>query len=124
LSADRRWLGYDTDETGPREVYVVSFPDGRQRVQISNAGGFAPKWTRKGHELLYRTDSQQVMSVSVETTHGFRAGTPRPLLAVPEGARPEWDASADGERFVFTVPLKSSSVPLSLVLNWAAGHKR
>ena len=95
------------------------------KVQISNAGGFAPKWTRNGHELLYRTDNQQVMSVSVDTTHGFRAGTPTPLFAVPEGAGDEWDASADGQRFVFTVPvLKSSSVPLSLVQNWAAGHKR
>jgi Tol biopolymer transport system component len=125
LSADRRWLAYDTDEAGPREVYVVSFPDGGHRVQISNAGGFAPKWTRNGHELLYRTHNEQVMSVSVDATHGLRAGTPTPLFAVPEGADSEWDASADGQRFVFTVPvLKSSSVPLSLVLNWAARHER
>jgi Tol biopolymer transport system component len=29
LSPDRRWIAYDTDETGRREVYVVSFPDGK-----------------------------------------------------------------------------------------------
>jgi hypothetical protein len=65
-----------------------------------------------------------VMSVSVDTTHGLRAGTPTPLFVVPEGADSAWDVSADGQRFVFTVPvLKSSSVPLSLVLNWAADKR-
>ena len=125
LSLDRRWLAYATDESGRLEVYVVSFPDGRGKVQISNAGGCCPKWTRNGHELLYRAPSQQVMSVGVDNTKGFRAGTPAPLFAVPEGADGPWDAAADGQRFVFTVPaLKSSSVSLSLVLNWAAGLKR
>ncbi|MGE5277929.1 MAG: protein kinase domain-containing protein, partial [Acidobacteriota bacterium] len=48
LSPDGRWVAYDMDESGRSEVYVVSFPEGRGKVQISDNGGIAPKWTRGG----------------------------------------------------------------------------
>jgi Tol biopolymer transport system component len=122
LSPDQRWIAYDADETGRREVYVVSFPEGRGKVQISNAGGFYPKWTQNGRELLYIAPAGQVMAVGVETGGAFKAGTPRPLFDVPEGALERWDVSSDGRRFLFAVPvLKSSSVPLNLVQHWTAG---
>jgi hypothetical protein len=125
LSQDQRWLAYDAEESGRREVFVVSFPDGRGKVQISNAGGLDPKWTRNGRELLYRTYDQQMMSVVVDTSQGFNAAPARPLFTVPEGAMVKWDVSADGQRFVFAVPvLKSSSVALSYVQQWAAGLNR
>jgi hypothetical protein len=50
---------------------------------------------------------------------------PKPLFPLPEGAGGNWDVSADGERFLVNVPvLKSSSVPLSLVVNWVASLER
>jgi Tol biopolymer transport system component len=125
LSPDQRWMAYDTDETARREVCVVSFPEGKGKVQISNAGGFDPKWTRNGRELLYIAPAGQVMAVGVETGSAFKAGTPRPLFDVPEGALEHWDVSSDGQRFLFAVPvLKSSSVPLNLVQHWTARLQR
>jgi Tol biopolymer transport system component len=119
-SPDGRWLAYDTNESGRREVYVSSFPEGKQRLQISNAGGVAPKWSRNGREIVYTSFDGNVLSVAVETHDGLQAGTPRPLFRLPEGAGAGWDVSSDGERFLINVPvIKSSSVPLTLVVNWA-----
>ncbi len=39
LSPDGRWLAYVSEESGSPQVYVQSFPDGAQRVQISSRGG-------------------------------------------------------------------------------------
>ncbi len=123
-SPDGRWVAYDLDESGRKEIYVVSFPDGQGKVQISNAGGTNPKWSRGGRELLYTAFDGKIMSVEVEASHGLRAGTPKPLFQLPEGSF-SWDVSADGERFLVNVPvIKSSSVPLSVVVNWAAGLKK
>jgi Tol biopolymer transport system component len=126
LSPDRRWLAYDTSEGKRREVYVVSFPDGRDKVQISNAGGLNPKWTKNGRELLYLGYDRRVLAVAVDTTNGLRAGSPVPLFQLPEGpAFFTWDASSDGQRILAAVPvLRSSAIPLSLVQNWAAGIRR
>ncbi|HET7294563.1 MAG TPA: hypothetical protein VFM88_19225, partial [Vicinamibacteria bacterium] len=127
LSSDGRWLAYDTDESGRREVYVVSFPDGQNRVQISNAGGLGAKWSRNGREILYAAFDGTVMAVEVDTSRGLRPGTPRQLFRLPEGTglAEAWDVSADGERFLVNAPVtKSSAVPLSVVFNWAAGLGR
>jgi eukaryotic-like serine/threonine-protein kinase len=125
LSPDGRWLAYGLDESGRREIYVVSFPDGQGKLQISDAGGSNPKWSRGGRELLYTAFDGKVMSVEIDTSHGLRADTPKPLFQLPEGTEFVWDVTADGERFLLNVPvIKSSSVPLSVVVNWAAGIKK
>jgi hypothetical protein len=125
LSPDGRWMTYDTNETGRGEVYAVSFPAGQGRVQISNTGGATPRWSRRGREILYVAPDRMVMSVGIDTSSGFRAAMPKPLFQLPTGSRVDWDVSADGERFLINVPVvKSSSVPLSLLVNWAAALTR
>ncbi len=125
LSPDGRWLAYDTDESGRSEIYVVSFPEGQGRVQISSAGGLNAKWSRNGREILYTAFDGKVTAVEMNTSHGLNAGTPRPLFQLPEGTGFGWDVSPDGERFLLNVPvIKSSSVPLSIVVNWTAGLKK
>ena len=122
LSPDGRFVAYDTDESGRSEIYVVSFPEGEDRVQISNAGGTNAKWSRGGREILYTAFDGKVTSVEIDTSRGLRVGTPRTLFQLPEGVGSQWDVSADGERFLLNVPvIKSSSVPLSVVVNWTAG---
>jgi eukaryotic-like serine/threonine-protein kinase len=123
FSPDGRWVAYVRDESGRREVFVVSFPEGHGKVQISSAGGLNPVWTRKGRELLYSTYEDVVMSVEIDESRGFRASTPQRLFSLPPGSL-SWDATADGERFLVNSPVvKSASVPLSLVLDWAAALK-
>ncbi|HEY6929455.1 MAG TPA: protein kinase [Thermoanaerobaculia bacterium] len=125
LSPDGRWVTYDLDETGRSEIYVVSFPDGRGKVRISSNGGIAPKWTRGGREIVYNDFDDNILAVDIDSSHALRAGTPKPLFKLPEGAGFGWEVTADGERFLVNVPvIKSSSVPLSVVFNWAAGLKK
>jgi len=125
FSPDGKWLAYDTDESGRSEVYVISFPEGKGRVQISNAGGVLPKWSRRGREILYTAFDGKVMSVDIDTANGIHPGAPKPLFQLPESTGFNWDVTADGERFLLNVPvIKSSSIPLSLVQNWTAALKK
>jgi len=124
FSPDGKWVAYDRDESGRMEVFVVSFPDGQGKVQISNAGGATPRWTRGGRELLFSDFSGTIMSVDVDTRHGFQASTPKPLFSVPPGPF-GWEVTSDGQRFLVNTPVtKSSSFPLSLVLDWSASLKK
>ena len=123
FSPDGKWVAYSRDESGRREVFVVSFPEGTGKVQISSGGGINPVWTRKGRELLYSTYEGAVMSVEIDESRGFRASTPKALFTLPPGTL-SWDATTDGERFLLNSPVvKGASVPLSLVLDWAAALK-
>ncbi len=125
FSPDGHWLAYNSDESGRNEVYVTSFPDGQKRVQISNAGGVEPKWTRGGREIVYAAFDGKVVSAEVDLGPRPRVGVPRPLFQLPEGTATGWDVSGDGERFLLNVPvIKSSAMPLSLVTNWTAGLKK
>jgi len=36
----------------------------------------------------------------------------------------EYDVTADGQRFLINLPTESTTVPITVVLNWAAGLKR
>jgi len=125
LSPDNKWIAYDIDESGRSEVYVLSFPDGRGKTQVSTNGGIGPKWVRGGKEIIYQDFDGQVMSVDVDTSHGVRAGTPKRLFQLPEGSDFGWDVTADGERFLVNAPvIKSSSVPLNVIVNWTAALKK
>jgi serine/threonine protein kinase len=52
LSPDSHWMAYASDESGQREVYVQSFPEGEGRTKISTAGGEQPRWRGDGKELF------------------------------------------------------------------------
>jgi Tol biopolymer transport system component len=124
FSPDGKWIVYEVDESGRREIYALSFPDAQRKVQISSNGGLAPKWVRKGKEIVYASFDRRVMSVEVEPGPDLKVGATRALFQVPEGVF-GMDVTADGERFFAIVPvIKSSSVPLSVVVNWTAALKK
>jgi serine/threonine-protein kinase len=78
FSPDGRWLAYADAESGSYEVYVRALPDNGTKVQISNAGGVMPVWSKNGRELFYRTDDSRIM-VATYTANGntFVADKPR-----------------------------------------------
>ncbi|HET9041220.1 MAG TPA: protein kinase [Gemmatimonadales bacterium] len=117
FSPDGRWLAYDSDESGRREVYLQSYPDlGRLRRQISTSGGLNPHWTRGGRELVYRT-GDSVFAAGVETATG-ETGRPVFLFAgsyVESG----YAVTPDGQRFLMIkVPPESAPRRVEVVLNW------
>ncbi len=107
VSPSGRWLAYESDESGRREIYVRPFPAvDSGRWQISTGGGRRPAWARNGRELFYATD-EQMMAVSVSADAGkeFSYGRPTPLFSVkpyvfdPSFNGRTYDVAADG-RFV------------------------
>ena len=71
------------------------------------------------------------MVVEVTEGAGFKAGVPRPLFQAPLSSLSgeaiqdvfRWDVSADGKRFLIDTA-KSSSEPLTILLNWTTDLKR
>ena len=109
FSPDGRFLAFISDESGRSEVYVVSFPEGRGKVQVSTNGGSAPKWTRGGKEIVYQAFDDRIMAVDVDTSGLPDRVAKATVPAARGGERLHWDLTADGERFLFSVPLIRSS---------------
>jgi serine/threonine protein kinase len=126
LSPDGRFLSYVSEETGAPQVYVQSFPDGEQRVQVSADGGSEPQWRDDGRELFFLRADRMLMAVPVSLRPTFKTEEPRPLFQtrVPILANPfrwHYDVSADGERFlVNTAPAFVPPPAIHVVLDWRA----
>jgi serine/threonine protein kinase/Tol biopolymer transport system component len=116
FSTDGKWLAYDSNESGRREVYMQGLEPGSGRVQISTDGGWYPRFSRDGRELFYR-NGDKMMAVSIATKNGELAvGKPAALF---EGTyeRPGFDVAPDGH---FLMMKRDSTAPvrIQVVLNW------
>ena len=126
VSPDGRWIAHVSGGDGG-EVWVQSFPDVEGgRWQISRDGGRSPVWGPSGQELFFRrSDTGDMMVVTVETESAFDAGTPEFLFAAPYRSggplrtRP-WDVAPDG-RFLMVKegPVGQAANPhIVVVQNW------
>ena len=103
LSPDGRWVAYESDETGQRQVYVRPFPDvDNGRWQVSTDGGTWPVWNPAGDELFYRGPTG-VTALAFETEPTFTPGAPTQLfewvfIGGPGNRR--MAVSPDGQRFL------------------------
>ena len=97
FSPDGHWLAYSSNESGRDEVYVVPYPHGSGKYQISSGGGVFPLWSRDGKELCF--------AVSGFSTRRVRGGTGSAVMAVRILGTAPFDYSA--QRTVVTLPLSS-----------------
>jgi serine/threonine-protein kinase len=109
FSPDGRWIAYRSNETGNSEIYVRS-TEGPGKWQISDGGGWQPRWSGDGRTLFFR-NHEGLNAIDVEAVGDeFRTGRPEFLFGEifggPAGVRLpgylfyDYDVSADGERFV------------------------
>jgi eukaryotic-like serine/threonine-protein kinase len=124
LSPDTRWIAYQSNESGPDEIYVRPFPAvATGRWQVSTHGGRLPTWSADGRELFYLADNT-MMAVPVQGTPSFRTGTPVKLFQVPPASTPPmryYDVTRDGQRFLLIKNPPASVTAASnivVVLNW------
>ena len=90
---------------------------------ISKDGAGAVRWRGDGKEIFYTSLAGDLMSVDVSSGSRIQAGVPKLLFKAP--ARTNWDVTADGQRFLFAVPvIQSSASPYTVVLNWQATMNR
>jgi len=134
ISPAGRWLAYESNESGQREVYVRPFPNvSAVRWQVSGNGGTRPLWSRNGRELFYMTTAgaeATLMSVPIQPGATWSAGTPTKLFSgrffftetgIGEGRT--YDVSPDGRRFLMIKEAGGSDQPaistsLIVVQNW------
>jgi len=117
VSPDGRWLAYTSNESGAQEVYVQSFPKPGHKVRISGDGGFGPRWSRGGKELLYTTRDNDLVAVPIEAGAELRPGAPRKLFTMPDLVT-GGDSTADGERFLVSTATEAPHREIQLFLNW------
>jgi Tol biopolymer transport system component len=125
ISPDGKWALYCSDEAGPLQAYVQSFPNPGEKQQVSTAPLHAATWGKQGHEILLFGMDYRVQSVPVETGKELRLGAARELFAMPSDTR--WIAPApDGQRFLLFEPEEPATHDRSIAVNvnWTAGLRR
>ncbi len=135
ISADGRWLAYESIEAGEPHVYVRPFPDvpGGHRQRISPGRGTRPVWSRDGRELFYLIEPARIVAVPVEADDSgnvFDFGTAKEVLNGPyitDNALRTYDVSPDGQRFLMIKALPETAEDehsVVLVQNWGEELKR
>jgi serine/threonine protein kinase len=125
FSPDGRWIAYESNETGPFEIYVRPFPGPGSSKRASIAGGSQPRWADDG-ELFYISPDSHLTVVSVKQQADradLTLGVPTALFRVPTtstvqgGLSFEYVVSADGEKFLVNTIVQQTAAPISLILN-------
>ncbi|MGD0840712.1 MAG: protein kinase [Candidatus Acidiferrales bacterium] len=128
FSPDGKWLAYSSDESGKREVFVVSFPQGGGKWQVSSGGGSQPRWRADGKGLFYISEDNKLMSVEIQEQGASLAiGKTQTLFQSNAftGTGASYDVTSDGRKFIVASPLApTSTTPLTLVTNWSAALKK
>ena len=117
FSPDGRSLAFFSNEIDvlKAQLYVRPFdpnkPDSPagpavQMTNIKAGAGGLPSWRQDGKELYFMNIDREVMAVDVTTGSKVQAGTPRVLFKLPDPLAGGPAISADGERFVVTMPVK------------------
>jgi hypothetical protein len=134
FSYDGKWLAYATDESGTFQVYVMSFPAGDQKIQVSTDGGGQPRWRKDGKELYYRALDGRVMALDIKTEGKLESGVPHMLFqsrmrnpTAFDPSRHMSSVSPDGQRFLLRTGPRfntgsRSSVPLAPPIHTPTGQ--
>ncbi|HQZ15994.1 MAG TPA: protein kinase [Vicinamibacteria bacterium] len=125
ISPDGRFVAYVSNDTGRFEIYVVSFPSGTERIQVSSDGGFRPEWAPQGNEILFRSPGGWLMSATFQGDGAPRAGKPRILFDASKYEN-VYSVSPDGKRFLMMplLPMEGDATEVRLILNVQAEIRR
>jgi serine/threonine protein kinase len=108
VSPDGRWLAYASDESGRMEVYVVPFPHGSGKWQISSTGGVYPIWLNGGRTLFFYSGNT-IMSTPITLSPSFDFGAPKKLYTIP--------ANFNGQSLIFTPDGAKAIIALGITKN-------
>ena len=117
VSPDGRWMAYSSAEaSGRTNVFVVRFPEGTGRTQISGNGAGRPIWSRDGRELFFPAPPGVLQSVSIAPGDTLRVGPAQTLFQLANfrmiGAAP------DGRFLAFREPPTELPTEIVVVQNW------
>jgi eukaryotic-like serine/threonine-protein kinase len=122
FSPDGKWLAYDSDESGQWEVYVVPFPLGEGKWQVSRGGGQQPRWRRDGKELFFLTTGNRLMAAEIrDRGASLEIGARQSLFQTHAAPSPfrTYDVTGDGEKFIIVSRhAELSPKAITIIANW------
>ena len=128
ISADGKWIAYESNESGRNEVYVRPFLTSGRKWKVSSQGGRTPIWRSDGQELFYLDPENILMSVKVRAGDLFETEAPQPLFEAPVSQvwGVPYAVSSDGNRFLInTVAAKQPpNPPIHILVNWTQRLKK
>lgn len=132
FSPDHHWVAYTSRESGRPEVYIQSFPAGKGKWQISTDGGDQPVWSASGKEIYFLSRNLDLMAVRIRAGTVMGVSAPRVLFPTRaagsfalQGTRNSFTVTPDDRKFlVNTVEHSGDRVPITVVVNGAAGPSR
>jgi serine/threonine-protein kinase len=120
ISPDGKWLAYQSNETGPYEVYVRPIPGPGARVPVSAGGGVLPRWSPDGHTLYYRSPTH-VMAARLSAQKDLDVVKRDPLFVdiYDKGGEGQgWDVFPNGKEFLLLKGQRSTPPKIVIVVNW------
>ena len=131
LSPDGRWLAYNSEESGLRQIYLRDLLDKAPRRQVSTEAGEEPRWSPDGRELYYRRNDL-LMAVTFDPAGDGALGKPVVLFHGVYNLQSETGESYDvdpktGRFLMIRLADEHASDPatvLRVVLNWSAEMRR
>jgi Tol biopolymer transport system component len=114
-----RWVAYQSDETGRDEIFIASFPEPRQKLQVTSGGGHSPQWAANGRELFYISTDDKLTVVSLKVrAASIEPSTPHTLFSL-DGLSSTFDVAPDGKRFLVRQAARDLTPP-EVIVNWPA----
>jgi serine/threonine protein kinase len=124
-SPDGRWLAFYTGESGGGEIELIRPAAPGRRIRASRgARGAVPRWRGDGGELFYVTADGWLTAITVGADDPPTFGEPTPLFRVDLSGEDSFDVTADGQRFLVAGTKPTSSLPITVALDWQAALPR
>ena len=106
FSPDGRYVAYQAEATGQREIYIRNYSKPGGQVTVSVGGGREPVWANNG-DVIYRSlTGERLFAVSVTTEPALKVERPVELFQgnyyiSPTGSpRPQYDVARDAKRLL------------------------
>jgi serine/threonine protein kinase len=127
LSPDRRWLLYQSNESGQPEIYVRRYPAVDRAWQVSEGGGVQARWSSTRREIYYRS-GQRMMAVAIDAS-GTRPAFGKPVALFADEydfgqgiSIANYDVTRDGRFIMLRRGAHGSS--LRVVVHWTEELKQ
>jgi Tol biopolymer transport system component len=120
FSPDGRWICFDSNEAGTREVFVRRFPGPARSWRVSSGGGAEPRWRSDGREIFFLapgTNRVMAVPVTLGADDTVTVGTQTALFSTEQGTN--FDVAPGGQRFLLNRPKGGAQTPpITVVFNW------